>query len=441
MVTETIEFGSRKGRSPLTFVLLVPGSPEPQRVPIEGTLLVGKHPSNDVVIDTTGISRYHLEIRAEADRVLVRDVGSKNGTFFNGARITEVRLGAGASIRVGGPAGLEPTVELAQLPTIDPSESDRFGPLIGGSRAMRSVFTVLERTAPSNATLLVVGETGTGKEMVAQAVHRASSRKDGPLIVVDCAAIPHNLIESELFGHKKGAFTDAHADRSGAFEAAHGGTLFLDEIGELPLELQPKLLRAVESRSIQRLGESERRPVDVRLIAATHRDLQAMVNAGTFRQDLFFRLAVVTVQMPPLRERGDDVLVLAEHILSELGHADAIEIDGPIAEALLAYSWPGNVRELRNAIERAVHLGAAHAIPMVAGEPPVPKSGEQRPLAEDAPDLPFKQAKEQIVVAFEHAYVRRLMDRHGGNISAAARDAGIDRNYLYRLLKKHGLPH
>jgi transcriptional regulator with GAF, ATPase, and Fis domain len=281
------------------------------------------------------------------------------------------------------------------------------------------VFTVLERTAPSNATILVVGETGTGKEVVAQAVHRASPRKDGPLVVVDCGAIPHNLIESELFGHKKGAFTDANTDRSGAFEAANGGTLFLDEIGELPLELQPKLLRAVESRSIQRLGENERRAFDVRLIAATHRDLHAMVSAGTFRQDLFFRLAVVTLQIPPLRERGDDVIFLAKHILAELGHADAIEIDGEIAEAMLAYSWPGNVRELRNAIERAVHLGAAHAIPMVSGDQPVPKSGEQRPLSEEAPDLPFKQAKEQIVVAFEHAYVRRVMDRHEGNISAA----------------------
>ncbi len=443
MVTETVEFGARKGRSPLTFVLVVPDADEPRRIPIDGTLLVGKHPSNDVVIETTGISRYHLEVRAEAERVLVRDVGSKNGTFFNGARITEVRVGAGASIRVGGPAGLELTIELAHQPAMDPSDADRFGPLIGRSRAMRSVFTVLERTSPSNATILVIGETGTGKELVAQAVHRASPRKNGPLVIVDCGAIPHNLIESELFGHKKGAFTDASSDRSGAFEHAHGGTLFLDEIGELPLDLQPKLLRAVESRSIQRLGDGERKAVDVRMVAATHRDLGTMVNAGTFRQDLFFRLAVVTVHMPPLRERGDDVLVLAEHILADLGHPDAIEIEGTIAEALLAYSWPGNVRELRNAIERAIHLGAAHAIPMVSsGEVAAPKSGEQRPLpAEDAPDLPFKQAKEQIVVTFEHAYVRRLMDRHGGNISAAARDAGIDRNYLYRLLKKHGLDH
>lgn len=435
MVTETIEFGSKKGRSPLTFVLVVPGEEDTRRVPIEGTLLVGKHPSNDVVIETTGISRYHLELRAEAERVLVRDVGSKNGTFFNGARITEVRVGAGASLRVGGPAGLELTIELARLPAMKPSEADRFGPLIGRSRAMRSVFSVLERTAPSNATLLVVGETGTGKEVVAHAVHEASPRRSRPLVVVDCGAIPHNLIESELFGHEKGAFTDARSDRKGAFETAEGGTLFLDEIGELPIELQPKLLRAVESRSIQRLGESQRRSVDVRLVAATHRDLQSMVNAGQFRQDLFFRLAVVTVHVPPLRERGDDVLLLAKHILAELGHPDDIGLDGPIASALLSYSWPGNVRELRNAIERAVHLGAEHAIPMVAPDEP-PGAGA---VSQEAPDLPFKEAKEQIVVAFEEAYVRRLMDRHGGNISAAARDAGIDRNYLYRLLKKHGL--
>jgi DNA-binding NtrC family response regulator len=438
MVTETIEFGGKKAR-PLQFVLVVPSEGAPKRVPIEGTLLVGKHPSNDVVIETTGISRYHLEIRAESDRVLVRDVGSKNGTFFNGARVTEVRVGAGASIRVGGPAGLELTVEIAQLPSMKPSAASRFGPLIGSSRGMRSVFTILEKTAPSSATLLVVGETGTGKELVAQAVHAASPRASGPLVVVDCGAIPHNLIESELFGHKRGAFTDANADRSGAFETANGGTLFLDEVGELPVDLQPKLLRAVESRSIQRLGESERRPIDVRLIAATHRDLAAMVASGTFRQDLFFRLAVVTIQIPPLRERGDDILDLARHILVQLGHADAIELEGQVKDALLAYSWPGNVRELRNAIERAVYLGAEHAIPMVSGGHAPAR--EQASPAEDAPDLPFKEAKERLVLAFEHAYVKRLMDKHGGNISAAARDAGIDRNYLYRLLEKHGLPH
>lgn len=433
-MTETIELGATRGRPRFTFVLVVRRGDAPTRHPIDGTLLVGKQPENDVVIDAPGVSRYHLELRAEPDRVLVRDVGSKNGTFFDGARITEVRVGAGAVLRIGGPGGLELAIELAEQPAIEPSQSDRFGPIVGGSMGMRTVFSILERTARSNTTLLVTGETGTGKELVAQAVHAASVRSAGPFVVVDCGSIPHNLVEGELFGHRKGAFTGADADRAGAFEAANGGTLFLDELGELPLDLQPKLLRAVESRSIQRVGESVRRPIDVRLIAATHRDLELEVSAGRFRQDLFFRLAVVTVQLPPLRERGEDVLHLARHILADLGAPDALEISGAVEKALLAYSWPGNVRELRNALERAIHLGAAHGIPMVSRAPAPASSGPT-----ETPDLPFKEAKEQLVSAFERAYVERLMVRHKNNISAAAREAGIDRNYLYRLIEKHGL--
>lgn len=432
-MTETIELGATQRARQLSFVLVVHLEGAVQRHPIEGTLLVGKHPENDVVLEVPGISRYHLELRPEPDRVLVRDVGSKNGTFFDGARITEVRVGAGSHLRVGGPAGLEMSIELTEQPALAPSAADHFGPLIGASRAMRSLFTVLERTAPSNSTILIIGETGTGKELVSQAVHEASPKRSGPFVVVDCGAIPHHLVESELFGHRRGAFTDAHADRAGAFEAAHGGTLLLDEIGELPIALQPKLLRAVESRSIQRIGETSRRAIDVRLIAATNRDLEKEVTRGTFRQDLFFRLAVVTAQLPPLRERGDDVLLLARHIMMQLGRPDAFDLDGPIAQAMLSYSWPGNVRELRNAIERAIHLGAEHAIPM-AGDRREHASSEP-----NAPDLPFKEAKEQIIGTFERAYLERLLARHANNISAASRDAGIDRNYLYRLIKKYDL--
>jgi two-component system response regulator GlrR len=417
---------------PLAFVLVVPGPRGPERHPLQGTLALGKAGDNHVVVDAPGVSRYHVELRAEPGAVLVRDLESKNGTFYDGARITELRVGAGATLRIGGPGGVELRIELDRQPAVSPSTADRFGPMVGGSAAMRAVYAILERTAPSTATILVSGETGTGKELVAEAVHAASPRKDRPLVVVDCGAIPPALIESELFGHVRGAFTDARDDRIGAFERAHGGTLFLDEIGELPLELQPKLLRVVESRSIQRVGESARRAVDVRLIAATNRELAAEVEAGRFRQDLFFRLAVVGVRLPALRERGDDVLSLARHILERLGRPDAIDLDA-VAPALLSYAWPGNVRELRNALERAIHLGADHAIPMAAPAAP------PRVLPEDAPDLPFKAAKEQLVTAFERSYVQRLMGRHGHNISAAARDAGIDRNYLYRLLDKHGL--
>ncbi len=438
-MTETLDFGALPRRGPALAFVLVVHTAEGGRHAIDGTILVGKHPENDVVIDAPGVSRYHLEIRAEADAVVVRDVGSKNGTFYNGARVTEVRIGVGATLRIGGPAGTELGIELVHQPAVQPSTSDRFGPLIGRSSAMRSVFTVLERTAPTAATILILGETGTGKEVCAQAIHAASPRKDAPLGVIDCGAIPHHLIESELFGHRRGAFTGAEGDRIGAFESAQGGTLFLDEIGELPLDLQPKLLRAVESRSIQRLGETTRRPVDVRVIAATHRELEAEVTRGRFRQDLFYRLAVVTVRLPPLRERGDDVLLLARHILASFGQPDAVDVAEPsIASALLGYAWPGNVRELRNAIERSIHLGAAHALPLGGAAAPAQAAPAQPPAAGSA-DLPFKEAKEQLVVAFERAYVERLMAKHQGNISAASREADIDRNYLYRLLKKHGL--
>ena len=427
-VTETLEVSAARQR--MRFTLVAPGAEGVRRIPIDGTLLVGKHPSNDVVVETQGVSRYHLELRAEPACVLVRDVGSKNGTFFDGARITEVRLGPGSSFRVGGPAGTELLIESEARPSLAPSAATRFGPLMGESQRMRAVFALLERTAASNTTLLVRGETGTGKELVAKAVHEASTRAGGPMIIVDCGAIPGALIESELFGHVRGAFTDAASDRVGAFEAANGGTLFLDEIGELPVSLQPKLLRAVEDRSIQRVGESHRRPIDVRLIAATHRDLAADVAGGRFRQDLFFRLNVVTVELPPLRDRGRDVIILADHLLTNLGLGGTLEFDERLQAALLAYQWPGNVRELRNAIERAAHLGAEHAVPLAEATPSTETS---------APDLPFKEAKEQIVYSFERAYLVRLLERHKKNISAAARDAGIDRNYLYRLLKKHGL--
>lgn len=436
-MTETVEFGALNpsGGPNLCFHLVVDAEGGSKRYPLRGSMSLGKSADNDIVIEASGVSRYHIEFLAEPNSVHIKDIGSKNGTFYNGARITEVRVGGGACLRVGGPTGIEVRVELTDQPTIAPADRDSFGALIGDSMAMRSVYTILERTSPSSATILISGETGTGKELVAQAIHNASPRKDKPLVVIDCGSIPANLIESELFGHVKGAFTDAHLDRSGAFEAAQGGTLFLDEIGELPLDLQPKLLRAVESRSIQRLGESTRRDVDVRLVAATHRDLTQEVQDGRFRQDLYYRLAVVSIQLPPLRERGSDVLKLAEHILAQLGQAGAISFDGKIASALLSYSWPGNVRELRNSLERAIHLGAEHAIPMAA-----PGGGHtKRIFPEDAPDLPFKEAKDQIVMSFERAYIERLMGRHTGNISAASRDAGIDRNYLYRLLKKHDL--
>lgn len=351
-MTETLDFGAlpRRGQA-LAFVLVVHG-PDGGRYPIDGTILVGKHPENDVVIDAPGVSRYHLEVRAEADTVVVRDVGSKNGTFANGARITEIRVGVGSVVRIGGPAGTELGIELTHQPAIQPSSADRFGPLIGRCSAMRSVFTVLERTAPSAATLLVLGETGTGKEVCAQAVHEASPRRAGPLVVIDCGAIPHHLIESELFGHRRGAFTGADGDRVGAFEAASGGTLFLDEVGELPLELQPKLLRAIQEREIRAVGATKSEQVDVRIVAATHRHLAEKARAGEFRQDLYARLALWELAVPSVRERKVDIprwiQFLHEVWLRErkLPADVGLELHPDALEVLLAASWPENLRGL-----------------------------------------------------------------------------------------------
>ncbi len=298
---------------------------------------------------------------------------------------------------------------------------------------MRAVMAELARVAPSESTVLLAGETGTGKELAAESLHGASPRAGAPLLVVDCGALPPELLEAELFGHARGAFTGADTERAGIFEAAAGGTVLLDEIGELPLELQPKLLRVLEAREVRRLGESGYRPVNVRVIAATHRDLRGAVNDQRFRADLYYRLAVVEIRMPALRERTDDLPLLVDTIVAQL-HAD----DHPLVatlrtpsfhEALAAHAWPGNVRELRNYLERCLALRAP--VPPSAGATvvdPAPSAAE-----------PLEQARERWVRVFEHAYLTDLLGKHDGNVTAAARAAGVDRAHLYRLLWRNGL--
>jgi DNA-binding NtrC family response regulator len=308
---------------------------------------------------------------------------------------------------------------------------------------MRHVFAVLERVAMTDACVLVHGETGTGKELVAEAIHRASPRGKKAFVVCDLASLPKTLIESELFGHIRGSFTGADRDREGAFEAADGGTLFLDEVGELELDVQPRLLRALERHQVKPVGATAYRTVDVRVVAATNRDLQAEVKAGRFREDLYHRLAVVSVKLPPLRDRPEDIPRLVTHFLGSVTK-DPPQVPPSTMAALRAHEWPGNVRELRNVIERAVSLGAG--APMLDAalfgfEPPLPMAppeGASAPPRVDT-DVPFKEAKERLVDAWEREYVKQLLERAEGNISLAARQGGIDRVYLHRLLKKHGL--
>jgi two-component system, NtrC family, response regulator GlrR len=320
------------------------------------------------------------------------------------------------------------------------AEPTQFGGMVGRSAPMRTLFSLLKRAAASEATVLIEGETGTGKEASSDAIHSQSSRRDGPFGIVDCGAIPPQLLESELFGHEKGSFTGASSARQGAFEAASGGTIFLDEIGELSLDLQPKILRAIERHQIKRVGSTSYTRVDVRVIAATNRNLKTEVAAHRFRSDLYYRLAVIQVRLPPLRERVSDLPLLVDHILERLGAASCPEVDAlrsPEFLAVLArYRWPGNIRQLSNYLERCVALGDMGTPPGVDTAPPAPVES-----APEAPDVtqPLRVARETCVARFERRYLEALLARHNNNVSGAARAAGVDRIHFYRLLWKHGL--
>ncbi|RMH00178.1 MAG: FHA domain-containing protein [Deltaproteobacteria bacterium] len=396
---------------------------------------IGKSRKCDVVLPDASVSRVHAIVRREGDTYRILDQESTNGTFVDGARVTDAYLTPGSVVRLG-------KVDLRFVPQqaraeILPSEHEAFGPVLGRSLAMRRIFGLLERIAPTDVTVLLEGETGVGKDLVARAIHEASGRAEGPFIVFDCGAVAPTLIESELFGHEKGAFTGAHARHRGAFELAHGGTLFLDEIGELPAELQPKLLRVLESRRFRRVGGTENVEVDVRVVAATHRNLKAMVAAGEFREDLYFRLAVVDVVIPPLRERRDDIPLLIEAFSRKLPPG-MWRPPGPEALArLLGYDWPGNVRELRNVVERSAYVSPDGMVDLVTGsaDPPSPPDGG---LLFD-PTLTFREQKERAIERFEEAYLRWLLQRAEGNISRAARDADMDRKYLHKLLRRYGI--
>ena len=406
-----------------------------------GTTLIGSHPDNDVVLTDDTVSRYHLELQVRRDGLRITDLETTNGTVHGGNKVGCITLSGGARLRLGKRTEIDivPTDEIVELGEYG---EDRLGNVVGASPPMRELFALLSRIASSDATLLLEGETGTGKEAIAEAVHHLSPRAGKPFVVVDCGAIPRELIGSELFGHRKGAYTGAANDKTGLIECANGGTLFLDEIGELAVDLQPQLLRVLDKREVRPIGETRSVGVDIRVIAATNRDLRTMVKAGSFREDLFYRLAVVKAVIPPLRERVEDLPLLAAHFARELGHGE-LDLSTELIAQLRDHSWPGNVRELRNLVERALSLGRASLLPelQVAGNgvappppPPAPDRGDDARL-----EMPFKEAKAQLVEGFERDYLTHLLERHHGNISRAAAEAGIDRNYIHRLIKKYGL--
>jgi transcriptional regulator with PAS, ATPase and Fis domain len=420
-----------------------------ERVLESGTTLVGTHPNNDLVLTDDTVSRYHLELQVLRDGLKVKDLGSTNGTFHGDTRVAAITVQGATRLRLGRHTGFEivpneTSVKLAEF------VEDRLGRVIGVSPVMRNLFALLMRVAPTDATLLLEGETGTGKEAIAETVHDISPRSGATFSVVDCAAIPSNLIGSELFGHVKGSFTGAHSDKDGLIQAASGGTLFLDEIGELAIDLQPQLLRVLEKREVRRIGDTRATRVDIRVIAATNRNLKEMVKQGTFREDLYYRLAVVRAVVPPLRDRPDDIPLLALHFADAMGAS--FDLSPSLVDELRCHSWPGNVRELRNVVERALSLGREGQLLPRIGElvstgHPTLASGtssggapQSYGAGDEVFDLPFKEAKGRLIESFERDYLTHLLRRHRGNISRAAAEAGIDRNYIHRLVKKYNLP-
>jgi DNA-binding NtrC family response regulator len=400
--------------------------------------VIGTAAGNCLVLTDETVSRHHCVVTATPLGYLIRDLGSTNGTQLSGYRIESAYLKPGALIRVG-----ETTLRFDSLDEEihEPlSEGDRFGRALGRSSAMRRIFAILPRIAASESTILLEGETGTGKGLIAEAIHAHSPRQKGPFVVLDCSSIPPTLIESELFGHEKGAFTGAHTARHGAFEAARGGTVFLDEIGELPIEMQPKLLRALEERLIKRIGSQDVVRLDVRVIAATNRDLRQEVNRGTFRSDLFYRLNIVKLRVPPLRERREDIPLLIEHFYEQYVTSGDRHPPAEMVGALVRQDWPGNVRELRSAVERAVLMDDPELWHEIQGAPIAQPAAPAAAPADFDPAMSFRGAKERAVARWEREYVRELIRRAGGNLSRAARSARMDRNHLRELLQRHGVP-
>jgi DNA-binding NtrC family response regulator len=418
-------------------LVVVDGPDEGAEIAVERVVKIGTDPACHFVLTDPAVSREHAVVSSLGGQVAIKDLGSRNGTLLGATKITDASVPVGALLTLGNTTiAVQPRMHVRE---VAPSTSRTFGDLYGESVSMREVFAILERVAPTDATVLIEGESGTGKELVARATHRASARADGPYVVFDCASVPRELAESELFGHKRGAFSGATEDRAGAFQQAHGGTICLDEIGELPLDLQPTLLRVLETGELRRVGDDSMKKVDVRVIAATNRDLHAEAHRGNFRSDLLYRIDVVKVRMPPLRHRPDDVAGLTAKLLRNR-LSDDDEVAGDNLQKLIGYSWPGNVRELRNVLDRAVALATKPLkfANLVFNLGPV----ESRPLTIGpsfpgvATPLEYKDAKAQLLASFDRAYVEALLERHSSNISRSADAAGLSRRALYDLIRR-----
>jgi len=428
---EDIPSFSRQNRGGIFLVIKGPDRGESVRLDGNKPVYFGSSPSCEMVLSDKTVSRKHMMAELAGDEVIVMDCGSTNGCFIQGSRFEKISIGFGAEVKVGRTViKFLPDEEVVEP---EPSRETAFGTIVGGDTKMRQLFNLLTDVAATNATVLIEGETGTGKELIAEEIHNHSPRKDGPFVVFDCGSVPRELIESMLFGHVKGSFTGAITDRKGAFAEAHGGTIFLDEIGEMALDLQPSLLRVLDKRAVRKVGSNTYEKIDVRVVAATNRDLRGEVAKKAFREDLYYRLAVIRVAVPPLRERGADIPLLVGHFIESFG--PNLKVTPEDMMKLVRHSWPGNVRELRNVMERACLLSRGDAVNI--DDALIQEAGGAQLGIRT--DLPFKEAKGQLVEMFEREYIEDLMRRHKMNLSAAAREAQIDRKHLRELIRKYGL--
>ena len=418
------------------------------RVGHEG-LVIGSGGRADLRLDDSLISRQHVRLRADRAGVQCEDLDSRNGTRIGGMAVRNVTLFRDTFIELG-----ETTLALRLLEEpldLPLSLATEFGEAIGHSPAMRYVFALLERAAQNDATVLLEGDSGTGKDVLATALHSESRRADGPFVVVDCGALPRDLVESELFGHEQGAFSGAVGQRKGAFELAHGGTVFLDEIGELPLEVQPKLLRVLENRSFRRIGGSRPVDVDVRVVAATNRRLRQAVRGGSFREDLYYRLAVISVWIPPLSERRGDIAPIAEALFRRVTGDVAATLPVDLERLLSSYHFPGNARELRNVVERYATFRQADARLLFshhqgptgrAGSAPpavAPAAGDEASeVFSELAGLPYHEAKRRALEQFQKDFLIAAVTRANGSVPAAAKALGLRKTSLYRMLSAMG---
>ena len=430
--TETL--GAKSPAAPLGAVIRVldaPAKPSVFHLGV-GVAVIGSAQGCDIVVSDGAISRSHVELELRPDGIGVRDLGSRNGTFYLGHRIEKAVLSLGSRISVGR-AILTLDADAEALGRAPLHEESEYGAMIGPSTKMRELFGRLSRLEGSLVSTLIEGESGVGKELVAQALHAHSRVAEGPFVAVNCGAIARELVASELFGHRRGAFTGAVDHRRGAFECADGGTIFLDEIGELPLDLQPALLRVLESGEIRPLGGERTQRVNVRVVAATNRDLLGETARGAFREDLFYRIAVIRLLVPALRDRREDIAILANHFASAHEAEGKPALPPAIVEQLRARSWAGNVRELRNVVHAYMALGE------LPDDPGIVADALDRALdGYLTTSVPYADLKDGLLDRFTRLYLERLLAETNGNQSEAARVAGLDRGYLRRLLARFG---